>query len=112
MNGGSIVNWGVSRRLISKGANLLAKIVLGIPVHDVTTGYRCYKKNVLDTINLNEIKSSGYSFLEEILFRCKQDGFKICETPITFVDRIHGNSKLSRTEIIKFFFTLVRLRLT
>lgn len=112
MQGGSIVNWNFSRRIISRGANLLAKVVLGIPVHDVTTGYRCYKRSVLETINLNEIKSTGYSFLEDILFKCKQKGFRIGETPITFVDRIHGTSKLSRTEIFKFFLTLARLRFT
>jgi len=100
----------IKRKIISRGANLLAKWVLGMNVNDLTTGYRCYKRNVLESINLDAIKSDGYSFLEEILFFCKKKGFKMTETPIIFTLRKEGKSKLARKEIIKFFFTIFRLK--
>ena len=110
VEGGGVVNWGLYRKAVSKGANLLASTLLRVKVHDMTTGYRCYARNVLEKLNLDSIKSDGYSFLEEILFYCKMENFGISETPIIFVDRTHGKSKLSKKEIIKFFTTLLRLR--
>jgi len=100
----------IKRKIISKSANLFAKWMLGMDVNDLTTGYRCYKRKVLESINLDSIKSGGYSFLEEILFFCKKKGFKMAETPIIFTLRKGGKSKLARKEIIKFFFTIFRLK--
>ena len=100
----------IKRKIISKGANLFAKWMLNMDVNDLTTGYRCYKRNVLESINLDGIKSDGYSFLEEILFLCKRKGFKMAETPIIFTLRKEGKSKLARKEIINFFFTILRLK--
>jgi len=108
---GEIENWPFHRKIISKGANLLASTVLGVNIHDMTTGYRCYTKKVIQTIDLNSIKSDGYSFLEEILFRCAEKKFIICETPIVFHDRKHGKSKLSRYEMVKFLITILRLKI-
>jgi dolichol-phosphate mannosyltransferase len=110
VKGGGIKNWGLHRRIMSKGANMLASTILGIKVNDMTTGYRCYSRNVLQKLNLDAIKSNGYSFLEEILYYCKKEGFKIGETPILFVDRTLGSSKLSKSEMVKFFMTILRLR--
>ncbi|ETA67435.1 glycosyl transferase [Methanolobus tindarius DSM 2278] len=110
VKGGGVKNWGLHRRIMSKGANMLASTILGIKVKDMTTGYRCYSKNVLQKLDLDAIKSDGYSFLEEILYYCKKGGFSIGENPIVFVDRTHGSSKLSKNEMVKFFMTIIRLR--
>ena len=98
------------RRIISRGGNLIAKIMLGIKVNDVTTGYRAYKSKVLNQINLDNINSNGFSFLEEILYLCYKAGFLIKETPIIFTNRGHGFSKLGWNEMIKFIFTIFKLR--
>lgn len=111
VEGGGVVNWGLYRKAVSKGANLLASTLLGVKVHDMTTGYRCYGRKVLEKLDLDSIKSNGYSFLEEILFYCNKEDFSIGETPIIFVDRAHGKSKLSKKEMVKFFLTILRLML-
>ncbi|WP_321419158.1 polyprenol monophosphomannose synthase [uncultured Methanomethylovorans sp.] len=111
ISGGGVENWGIHRRIMSKGANLLSSTVLGIKVKDMTTGYRCYAGTVLKDINMDSITSNGYSFLEEILFMCNKRGFIIGETPIVFIDRTLGSSKLSKNEMWKFFLTLIRLKL-
>ncbi len=111
VEGGGVVNWGLYRKAVSKGANLLASTLLGVKVHDMTTGYRCYDRKVLEKLDLDSIRSNGYSFLEEILFYCNKENFGIGETPIIFVDRTHGKSKLSKKEMVKFFLTIVRLML-
>lgn len=110
VRGGGVENWGLYRKAVSKGANILASTLLGVKVHDMTTGYRCYDRNVLEKLELDSIKSNGYSFLEEILFYCKKKGFSIGEIPIIFVDRVHGKSKLSKMEMFKFFLTILRLK--
>jgi len=109
---GGDFNKNIKRKIISRGANLFAKLMLGMKVNDLTTGYRCYKRKVLESIELDKIKSDGYSFLEEILFFCKKKGFKMAETPIIFTLRKEGKSKLAKKEIIKFFFTILRLKFT
>ena len=108
---GGGVSWALHRKILSKGANLLARTLLRLKVHDVTGAYRLYKTSVLKSINLDKIKSDGFSFLEEILFYCKKKKAKMVETPIFFNDRRKGKSKLSKKEIIKFFITLIRLML-
>lgn len=99
------------RFALSKGANFIAATLFGLKARDVTSGYRCYKAKVLKTICLDSIKTSGYSFLEEILFLCKKKGFSIGETPIFFDYRRGGESKLGQKEIPKFFFNMMRLKL-
>ncbi len=83
---------------------------LGVTLHDCTAGFRCYRRRVLETIDLDQIFSSGYSFLIEMAFHCQRAGFRIGEVPITFVNRTEGDSKISKTEIYKAFYTLLRLR--
>lgn len=109
---GGGVSWQFYRRLLSKGANLFANTILNLGVHDVTGAFRCYKKKVLETIPLDQIKSDGFSFFEEILLYCKKYRFKMGEIPIFFLDRQKGKSKLSKKEMIKFFFTIIKLKLT
>jgi dolichol-phosphate mannosyltransferase len=99
------------RFILSKGANFIAATLFNLKAKDVTSGYRCYKAKVLKTIGLDSIKTSGYSFLEEILFLCKKKGFSIGETPIFFDYRRSGESKLGQKEIPKFFFNMLRLKL-
>lgn len=108
--GGAVVGSTALRRFISYGGNWLAHILLGVSVHDCTAGFRCYHRRVLETINLDAIFSSGYSFLTEMTFLCEQAGFRIGEVPITFVNRTEGASKISKNEIYRAFYTLIRLR--
>lgn len=108
--GGAVVGSTPVRKLISYFANWLAHLLLGIAVHDCTAGFRCYRRAVLETIDLEQIFSSGYSFLVEMAFHCQRAGFRIGEVPITFVNRTEGDSKISKTEIYKAFYTLLRLR--
>jgi glycosyltransferase involved in cell wall biosynthesis len=110
VTGGRIVGSTTLRKLISYGANWLAHTLLGINVRDCTAGFRCYHRAVLETINLDGIFSSGYSFLVEMAFHCQLAGYRIGEIPITFVNRRMGVSKISRIEIYKAFYTLLRLR--
>ncbi len=111
IKGGGVLNWPIFRKMVSTIANKVAGIILGLDTNDVTTGYRAYRKDALDKINLDEITSSGYSFQVEILYRLKQVGCKLAEVPIIFVDRKYGESKLSEDEIFKFLFTVFRLKL-
>ena len=108
--GGQVVGWPRLRKLISHAANWSAHVFLGVATHDCTAGFRCYRRRVLETIDLDAIFSTGYSFLIEMAFLCQQAGFRIAETPITFVNRTEGDSKISKVEIYKAFYTLLRLR--
>lgn len=107
---GGGTNWGIKRKIISKGANTIAKIMLGLKINDLTTGYRCYTQKALKKIDLDSINSSGYSFLEEILFLCNKKGLRIGEIPIYFEDRRMGKSKLGKKEMMKFFWTILKMR--
>jgi dolichol-phosphate mannosyltransferase len=108
--GGSVVGWPPLRKLISYTANKLAHLFLGISVRDCTAGFRCYRRVVLETVPLQTIFSGGYSFLIEMAYLCQAAGFRIGEIPITFVNRTEGDSKISKREIYKAFYTLIRLR--
>jgi dolichol-phosphate mannosyltransferase len=109
LEGGGTVNWGWHRRALSKGANGLARAMLGMPLHDVTSGYRAYRREVLEAIQLRDLKSEGYAFLVELLFRCVQAGYTVGEVPIVFEDRRKGVSKLDKREIWRGAANLVRL---
>lgn len=108
--GGSVVGWPRLRKLISFVANRAAYLFLGIATRDCTAGFRCYRRTVLETIPLDTIFSGGYSFLIEMAFLCQEAGFRIGEVPITFVNRTQGSSKISKIEIYKAMYTLLRLR--
>lgn len=106
---GGTLNWGIHRRIISKGANIFAKTMLNLKSNDCTSGFRCYKSKVLKSINLDNIFSGGYPFLIEMIYKCQKKGFKIGESPIIFVDRDKGKSKISKKEILQTFNTIIRL---
>jgi dolichol-phosphate mannosyltransferase len=108
--GGDTPNWSILRRLISGGGNIFARLVLGIPVHDCTAGYRCYRRGVLESIDLDTIQSQGYAFQVELAYRVMQKGFKIVETPIVFLDRRVGKSKMSRKIVIEGFTYVLKAR--
>ncbi|NOZ30145.1 MAG: polyprenol monophosphomannose synthase [Chloroflexi bacterium] len=107
--GGAVRLWGWERRLLSWGANVIARLALGLHVRDCTSGFRCYRSEALQAIPLETIKADGYSYLIEMLFQCQLMGLKIGEIPIIFADRRRGASKISRQEIIKAGFTVLRL---
>ncbi len=111
VDGGGIENWGLHRRLLSRNANLLARTVLRLPVRDVTSGFRVYRASTLARLPLASIRSSGYSFLEEIAFLADRLALSIAEVPIVFCDREGGRSKISATEVFKAAYHLLRLRL-
>ncbi len=94
--GVSVLNWPMKRLLLSYGANIFARVVTGVPVNDMTSGFKAFKVEVLKSINLNSIRSSGYAFQVEMNVRAYRRGFKIVEVPIVFTERRVGKSKMSR----------------
>ena len=111
IRGGEIRGWNIWRHFCSFGASWISKLILGINTKDTTSGYRAYSSRILKKIKIEKIKSNGYSFLDELLFYIEEKTKKIKEIPIIFQDRKKGRSKLSNIEIIKFFITLIRLRI-
>ena len=110
VRGGAVVGSPPLRKFISYAANTLAHTILGVTARDCTAGFRCYRRQVLEIVELDAIFSSGYSFLVEMAFRVERAGFRTGEVPITFVNRTEGSSKISKLEIYKAMYTIVRLR--
>jgi len=109
VRGGGTRFCSLKRRALSLGANLFAKLMLGLPARDCTAGFRCYHREVLLSINLDDVFSNGYSFLIEMIYRTKTQGWRVAEVPIIFEDRRHGVSKISRREIFAALYTVLRL---
>lgn len=107
--GGATPDFPLRRRLLSGTANYLAHWIVGLNAKDTTSGYRCYNRSVLTALPLDSIKSEGYSFLVELLYYAEKGGFEIAEVPITFTDREHGISKISREEVKRAIKTVLRL---
>jgi dolichol-phosphate mannosyltransferase len=99
--GGGIANWPLRRRILSWFANLYTRLLLRVPVRDCTAGFRCYRRRVLERVGIDAIRSSGYSFLEEMVQRVHRAGFRIAEIPIVFEDRTRGASKINHTEVYR-----------
>lgn len=110
VHGGGTPNWSPLRRFISGGGNIFARFMLNLPVHDCTAGYRCYRRVVLETINLDAVQSQGYAFQVELAYRVLKQGFRIVEIPITFMDRRVGKSKMSRKIFVEGFLWVLRAR--
>ncbi len=106
---GGVRNWELRRRFLSWGANAFARTLLGLHANDCTAGFRCYHREVLESIDLDHIFSNGYSFLVELLFHCQRQGFTVGEIPIIFANRTRGQSKISQREIYKAMYTVIRL---
>src|SRR3954467_10728323 len=94
--GGSVVDWPARRRLLSRGGNAYARLLLGVPVRDATGGYRAYRRRVLEEIALDDVASQGYCFQVDLVWRAWRAGFRIAEVPIRFVERVAGVSKMNR----------------
>jgi dolichol-phosphate mannosyltransferase len=109
--GGRVGNWGPVRRFISRGGSLYAQVILGLPVRDLTGGFKCYRRAVLEALPLDEIHSRGYAFQIETTYRTLRKGFRVREVPITFVDRIEGGSKMSKSIVVEAVWKVPALRL-
>ncbi|NUM25918.1 MAG: polyprenol monophosphomannose synthase [Candidatus Buchananbacteria bacterium] len=108
--GGGVTNWNWSRRLISRFGNLYARAVLGLPYHDLTGGFKCYRRTVLEKIGLADFSSVGYNFQIETTYKVHLAGYKIVEIPIIFTERAEGKSKFSIKIIIESFWKVLKLR--
>jgi dolichol-phosphate mannosyltransferase len=111
VEGGSVGNWGLVRRAVSSGGSLYARILLGVPVRDLTGGFKCYRRAVLEAIDLDAISSKGYAFQIETTYRALRAGFRVVEVPIRFVDREEGGSKMSRRIVLEAIWKVPALRL-
>jgi dolichol-phosphate mannosyltransferase len=109
--GGSIANWGRLRRFISAGGSHYARRLLGVRVHDLTGGFKCFRREVLETLDLDAITSRGYAFQIETTYRALRAGFRVIEVPIAFVDRERGSSKMSRRIMLEAIWKVPALRL-
>jgi dolichol-phosphate mannosyltransferase len=109
VDGVNVVNWPMNRLLLSSFANFYARFVTRVPIHDLTGGFKCIKRKVLERINLDSIQSQGYSFQIEMNFLTFNYGFKIKEIPIIFHDRTVGESKMDRSIVYEAIFIVPRL---
>jgi dolichol-phosphate mannosyltransferase len=109
--GGGTENWGLGRRIVSWGGSFYARVLLGVRVRDLTGGFKCYRRRVLETIDLDDIHSKGYAFQIEGTYRTLRKGFRVVEVPITFVDRTEGTSKMSRAIVVEAVKKVPALRL-
>ena len=106
----NVVNWPMSRLILSYLANLYARAVTGLPVYDTTGGFKCFRRKVLETIDLNAVRSNGYAFQIEMSYRAWKKKFRIVEIPIVFVDRTSGQSKMSKKIVREAVWMVWRLR--
>lgn len=111
VKGITVVNWPLSRILLSYGASRYVRLITGMRVKDSTAGFICYKRKVLESINLNKVKFVGYAFQIEMKFKAYKKGFKIVEIPVIFKDRIKGKSKMSGSIIYEAIFGVIGLKL-
>ena len=109
--GGGTENWGLLRRAISRWGSLYAQVLLGLHVRDLTGGFKCYRREVLETIDLDAIRSRGYAFQIETTYRAVRAGFRVVEIPIRFTDREVGGSKMSRSIVLEAIWKVPALRL-
>ena len=109
--GGGTRNWGLLRRLISRFGSLYAQVILGLHVRDLTGGFKCYRRAVLEAIDLDAIDSKGYAFQIETTYRALRAGFRVVELPITFVDREVGGSKMNNSIVLEAVWKVPALRL-
>jgi len=106
INGVNVINWPLRRLLLSSFANLYTRVITGMPIHDATGGFKCFRREVLEAIDLDRVTSNGYAFQIEMTFKAWKKGFKVKEIPIIFVDRVKGKSKMSK-KIVREAVTMV-----
>ncbi len=111
LNGVSVVNWPIRRLILSYFASVYTRWVTGLQLHDCTSGFKCFRRSTIESIDLDTVKSDGYSFQIEMNYRCMENGLKITEIPIVFIDRHAGSSKMSRRIVREAVFMVWKLRL-
>jgi dolichol-phosphate mannosyltransferase len=111
VEGGGTENWGRGRRFVSAGGSFYARTLLGVPIRDLTGGFKCFRREVLETIDLDAVHSKGYAFQIELTYRALRAGFTVVEVPIVFADRTHGDSKMSRAIFLEAVGRVPELRL-
>lgn len=111
IDGVRVLNWPLSRLFLSVFANLYTKYVTGMPIKDATGGFKCFRRKVLEAIDLDKIKSNGYAFQIEMNFKAYRKGFKICEMPIVFTDRVKGKSKMNKRIVLEAAWMVWKLRI-
>jgi dolichol-phosphate mannosyltransferase len=110
--GGGTVNWGLGRKILSRGGSLYARTILGLGVRDLTGGFKCFRREVLEQIELETVECSGYAFQIELTYRAHRRGFRIAEIPIVFEDRRVGASKMSRRIVLEAISKVWSIRLS
>lgn len=110
VEGGHVADWGLLRRFVSRGGSLYAQLILGLRVRDLTGGFKCFRAEVLEAIDLPTVRAQGYAFQVELTNRAVRRGFKVVEIPITFRDRLHGRSKMSPRIALEAMVLVPRLR--
>jgi dolichol-phosphate mannosyltransferase len=110
VKGGGTRNWGILRRVISRGGGLYARTILGVHVRDLTGGFKCIHRRVLESIDLPSVRAEGYVFQIEVTYRAIQNGFRVVEVPIVFSDRTVGTSKMSTRIALEAMWAVPRLR--
>ena len=111
ISGGGTQNWGLVRRFISRGGSFYARLVLGVQIHDLTGGFKCFRRETLERLDLDSVRSEGYSFQIELTYRVLNLGLRVVEVPIVFVDRRVGESKMSKSIFAEAAMMVLRLRL-
>lgn len=111
VRGGGTVNWGLGRKLISLGGSLYARTILGLSIRDLTGGFKCFRREVLEAIDFSKVRSNGYAFQIEMSFRAWKRGFRLKEIPIIFHDRVEGQSKMSKRIVREAIWMVWWLRL-
>jgi len=107
---GGTKNWGAIRKIVSRGGSLYARTILGLKINDLTGGFKCFKREVLESIHLDTIKTAGYAFQIETTYRAIQKGFKVVEMPIIFCDRTVGQSKMSKAIFLEAVIKVLQMR--
>jgi dolichol-phosphate mannosyltransferase len=110
VDGGGVENWGALRRFVSAGGSLYARVLLGVDIRDLTGGFKCFRRAVLEAIDLDAVTSTGYAFQIEMTYRAVRRGFRVAEIPITFADREAGSSKMSKTIFLEAVWKVPVLR--
>ncbi len=111
LNGVSVVNWPIRRLMLSVFASLYTRVITGLPVKDCTSGFKCFRRSTIEAIDLDSVRSDGYSFQIEMNYRCMEKGFRIVEVPIIFIDRHAGSSKMSKKIVREAILLVWKLKL-
>jgi dolichol-phosphate mannosyltransferase len=109
--GGAVVGWSAIRRMISRGGSLYTRLILSLPVHDCTSGFKCFRREALLALDLSKVRANGYGFQVEVNYLCHLAGLRIVEVPIIFPDRLRGHSKMSSKIVLEAMFVVLGLRL-